>query len=158
MDCSMPGLPVHYHPPYWNLWSLLKLMPIQSVMPSTHLLCHPLLLLPLIFPSIRDFSNESVLHMRWPKYLSFSISPFNDSSGLISFRMDWLDLLARPRDSQESSPTPQFKSINSFLLSFLYLWKILQRIAESKKRLLFHLSAIPLHGFCFVSLKHLGWN
>jgi len=77
--------------------SLLKLMSIESVMPSNHLvLCCPLLLLPSIFPSIRVFSNESVLHIRWPKYwsFSFSISPSNEYSGLISFRMDWLDLLA----------------------------------------------------------------
>ena len=80
-----------------NSWSLLKLMSIESVMPSNHLvLCHPLLLLPLIFPRIRVFSKESVLHIRWPKYWSFSfnISPSNEYSGLISFRMDWLDLLA----------------------------------------------------------------
>ena len=80
-----------------NSWSLLKLMSIMSVMPSNHLiLCRPLLLPPSIFPSIRVFSNESVLRMRWPKYwsFSFSISPFNEYSGLISFRMDWLDLLA----------------------------------------------------------------
>ena len=78
-------------------WSLLKLMSIESVMPSDHLiLCHPLLLQPSIFSSIRVFSNESVLRIRWPKYwsFSFSISPFNEYSGLISFRMDWLDLLA----------------------------------------------------------------
>ena len=78
-------------------WSLLKLMSIESVMPSNHLiLCHPLLLLPSIFASIRVFSSESVLHIRWPKYwsFSFSISPSSEYSGLISFRMDWLDLLA----------------------------------------------------------------
>ena len=78
-------------------WSLLKLMSIELVMPSNHLiLCRPLLLLPSIFPSIRVFSNESVLHIRWPKYwsFSFSISPSNEYSWLISFRMDWLDLLA----------------------------------------------------------------
>ena len=78
-------------------WSLLKLMSIESVMPSNHLiLCHPLFLLPSIFPSIRVFSNESVLHIRWPKYWSFSfrICPSNEYSGLISFRMHWLDLLA----------------------------------------------------------------
>ena len=77
--------------------SLLKLMPIESVMPSNHLiLCCPLLLLPSIFPSIRVFSNDSVLHIRWPKYwsFSFSISPSNEYSGLTSFRMNWLDLLA----------------------------------------------------------------
>ena len=80
-----------------NTWSLLKLMSIELVMPSNHLiLCHPLLLLPSIFPNIRVFSNKSVLCIRWPKYwsFSFSISPSNEYSGLISFRMDWLDLLA----------------------------------------------------------------
>ena len=80
-----------------NSWNLLKLMSIESVMPSNHLiLCHPLLLLPSIFPSNRVFSNESVRHIRWPKYWSFSfnISPSNEYSGLISFRMDWLDRLA----------------------------------------------------------------
>ena len=79
-----------------NSWSLLKLMSIESEMPSTHLiLCHPLLLLPPIPPSIRVFSNESALHMRWPKFWSFSfnISSSNEYPGLISFRMDWLDLL-----------------------------------------------------------------
>ena len=80
-----------------NSRSLLKLMPIELVMPSNHLiLCHPLLLLPSTLPSIRVFSNESTLHMRWPKYWSFSfnISPSNEHPGLISFRTDWLDLLA----------------------------------------------------------------
>ena len=80
-----------------NSQSLLKLMFIESVIPSNHLiLCHPLLLLPSIFPSIRVFSKESVLHIRWPKgwSFSFSISPSNEYSGLISFRMDWFDLLA----------------------------------------------------------------
>ena len=80
-----------------NPWNLPKLMSIESVMPSNHLIiCYPLLLLPSIFSSIRDFSNESVLRIRWPKYWSFSfnISPSNEHSGLISFRMDWLDLLA----------------------------------------------------------------
>ena len=80
-----------------NSQSLLKLMSIESVMPSNHLiLCRPLLLLPSIFPTIRVFSSESVLHIRWPEYwsFSFSISPSTEYSGLISFRMDWLDLLA----------------------------------------------------------------
>ena len=80
-----------------NSWSLLKLMSIGAVIPSNHLiLCCPLLLLPSIFPRIKVFSNESVLHIRWPKYwsFSFSISPSNEYSGLISFRIDWLDLLA----------------------------------------------------------------
>ena len=86
MDCSTPGFPVHQ-----QLQSLLKLMSIKSVMPSNHLiLCCPLLLLPSIFPSIRVFSNESVLHIRWPKYwgFSFSVSPLNEYPGLISFQID----------------------------------------------------------------------
>ena len=77
-----------------NSWSLLKLMSVVSVMPSNHLiLCCPLLLLPSIFPSIRVFSNELALGIRWPKYWSFSVSPSNEYSGLISFRIDWLDRL-----------------------------------------------------------------
>ena len=106
-----------------NSQSLLKLMSIELVMPSNHLiLCHPLPLLPSIFPSIRVFSNESVLLIRWWKYwsFSFSISPSNEHPGLIPFRMNWLDLLEVQGDSQESSPTPQFKSINSSVLRFLY--------------------------------------
>ena len=105
-----------------NSQSLLKLMSIESVMPSNHLiLCRPLLLLPPIPPSIRVFSNESVLRIRQPNYwnFSFSISPSNEQPGLISFRMDWLDLLA-VQGNIESSLTPQFKSINSSALSFLY--------------------------------------
>ena len=105
-----------------NSRSSPKLMSIESVMPSSHLiLCRPLLLLPLIPPSIRVFSNESTLHMRWSKYwsFSFSISLSNEHPGLSS-----KDRLARspcsPRESQESSPTPQFKSINSSALSCLY--------------------------------------
>ena len=91
MDCSTPGLSIT------NSRSLFKLTSIESVMPSNHLLlCHPLLLMTSILPSIRVFSNESVLYIRWPKYcsFSFSISPSNEYSGLISFRMDWLDHLA----------------------------------------------------------------
>ena len=91
LDCSMLGFPA-----FTNSWSLLKFMSIESMMPSSHLiLCHPLLLPPSIFPSVRVFSNESVLCIRWPKYwsFSFSISPSNEYSGLISIRMDWLDLL-----------------------------------------------------------------
>ena len=105
-----------------NSQSSPKLMSIESVMPSNHLiLCHPLLLLPSIFPSIRVFSNGSAVCIRWPKYWSFSfnINPSNEHPGLISFRMDWLDLLA-VQGTLESSPTPQFKSINSSAFSFLY--------------------------------------
>ena len=86
MNCSTPGLPIHHQ---------LQLMSIKSVMPSSYLvLCCPLLLLPPIPPSIRDFPNESTLCMRWPKYWSFSIIPSKEHPGLISFRTDWLDLLA----------------------------------------------------------------
>ena len=91
MDCSMPGFPVHHHPQ-----SLLKLKSMESVIPSNHLiLCHSLLL-PSVFPNIRVFSRESFLHIRWPKYWSFSfnICPSNENPGMISIRMDWLDLLA----------------------------------------------------------------
>ena len=105
-------------------WSLLRLTSIESVMPSNHLiLCHPLFLQASIFLSIKVFSNESILCIRWPKYwsFSFSICPSNEYSRLISFRMDWLDgSPCSPRESQESSPTPQFKSINSLELSFLH--------------------------------------
>ena len=92
MDCSTPGLPVHH-----QLLEFTQTHSIKSGMPSNHLILgHPLLLLPSIFPSIRVFSNESILHMRWSKYwgLSFSISPSNEYSGLISFRIDWFNLLA----------------------------------------------------------------
>ena len=102
MDCSLPGSPIHgtfqARVLEWGVIAFsIKLMSIELVMPSSHLiLCHPLLLLPPIPPSIRVFSNESTLRMRWPKYWSFSfnISPSNEHPGLISFRMDWLDLLA----------------------------------------------------------------
>ena len=90
MNCSMPGIPVHHQLP-----ELAQLISIKLVKPSNHLfLCPLFLLLPSIFPSIRVFSIESVLRISWPKYWSFSISPFNEYSGLISFKMDWLDLLA----------------------------------------------------------------
>ena len=117
MNRSTPVLPVHHHLPEFS-----RLTSIESVMPPSHLiLCHPLLLLPSIFPSNRVFSNESALRIRWPKYWSFSfnISPSNEHPGLISFRMDWLDLLS-VQGTLASSPALQFKSINSSALSFLY--------------------------------------
>ena len=100
MHCSTPGLPVHH-----------QLMSIESVIPSNHLiLCHLLLLLASIFTSIRVFSNESALCITWPKYWSssFNISPSNEHPGLISF--GWTGWISFPRDSQESSPTPQFRN------------------------------------------------
>ena len=113
-NCSTPGLPVLHH--------LLELAQTHvhcmgdAIQPSH--LCHPLLLPPSIFPRVRVFSNESVLRIRWPMYWSFdfSISPSNEYSGLISFRMDWVGSPCNPRDSQESSLTPHFKSINSLKL------------------------------------------
>ena len=117
MDCSTSGLPVHHYSQ-----SLLKLMSTVLVMLSNNLiLCHPLLLLPSIFPSLRVFSKQSVLHIRWPKYwsFSFSISPFNEYSGLVSFSIDWFDLLAI-QGTLKSLLQPQFKSINSSVLSFLH--------------------------------------
>ena len=115
-------------------WSLLKLMFIESVMPSNHLiLCHPLLLLPSVFPSIRVFSSESALHIRWPEYesVSFSISPSSEYSGLISFRMDWLDLLAiqgilkslLKYHSSKASVLPLSFLYSSTLASIHYYWK-----------------------------------
>ena len=121
MDCSMPGLPVHLPPA--NSRCLLKLMSIEWVMPSSHLiLCRPLLLLPSIFPNIRVLSNESVLHIRWPKCwrFSFSISPSNEYSGLISFRMDWLEIL------------------NTYCNSTILQWKILINLKNKDSHNLAH--------------------
>ena len=117
MDCSTPVFSVLQY-----FQQLARFMSTESVMLSNPLiLCHSLLLLPSIFPSIRVFFSESVLCIRWPKYwsFSFSISPTSEYSGLISFRIDWLDLIA-VQEIQESSPTPQFKSINSLALSFIF--------------------------------------
>ena len=104
-------------------WSLLRLMSIESVRLSNHLiLCLHLLLLPSVFPSIRVFSNESALCNRWPKYwsLSLNLSPSKEYSELISFRIDSLNLLSVQWTLKKSSPTPHFRSINSSVLSFLY--------------------------------------
>ena len=114
MNCYMPGFPVS--------WSFLKLMSIESLMPFNHLtLCHPLLLLPSFFPSIRVFPIKLAFHIRCPKYrsFSFSISPSNEYSELISFRIDWFDLLAVQR-SLKSPPVPQLESINSSVLRLLH--------------------------------------
>ena len=117
MNCSMPGLPVHHQ---------LKLMSIESVMPSSQLiLCRPLLLLPPIPHSSRVFSNESTLPMRWPEYCTFSlsISPSNEHPALISFRMDWLDLLAvqgtRKSLLQHHSSTASILRCSAFFFFFL---------------------------------------
>ena len=118
MDCSTPGLPCPASPPA----ACSNSLSIESVMSSSHLiLCHPLLLLPSIFPSTRVFSNELVLHIRCPKFwsFSFSISPSNEYSGLISFRIDWFDLLQSKGLSRVFSNTT-VQSTNSSALSFLY--------------------------------------
>ena len=110
-----------------NSKSLLKLMSIESLMPSNHLiLCHLLLLLPSIFPSIRVFSNESVLHIRWPKYwsFSFSISPSNEHPGLISFRMDWLDLLAVQGTLKSLLPHQSSKASMQWRLGCIYHFEL----------------------------------
>ena len=124
-DSLRPHGPQHARPPCLSpAPSLPKCMSIESVIPSNYfILCCPLLLLPSIFPRIRAFSSESALRIRWPQYWSFSfnISPYNEHPGLISFRDGLVGTLCSPRDSQESSPTPQFKSINSSALSFLYI-------------------------------------
>ena len=117
MNRNTPGLPVLHQLPEFTQTHVHR-----AVMPSSHLiLCRPLLLLLPIPPSIRVFSNESALCMRWPKYWSFSFSIIasKEIPGLISFRMDWLDLL-EVQGTLKSSPTPQFKSINSSVLSFLH--------------------------------------
>ena len=118
MDCSTPGLPT-----ITNSWSLLKLMSVESVMPSNHLIfCHPLFLLTSsVFPSIMVFSNESTLCMKWPKYwsFSFSISPSNEHPGLISFRMDGLDLLA-VQGTLNSLLQHHSSKASILLCSFLY--------------------------------------
>ena len=115
MDCSTPGLPVYHQ--------LLEFTQthVESVMPSNNIILFHPILPPSIFPSIRVFSNQSVLCIRWPKYyrFSYSISPSNEYSGLISFRMDWLDLLA-VQGTLKSLLQTKFKSINSSVLSFLY--------------------------------------
>ena len=116
MNCSTPGFPVHHQLPELTQTDVHQVSDtIQPLIPfKTVILCRPLLL-PSFFPSIRVFSNESVLHIRWPKYWSC-----NKYLGLISFKMDWLDLFAVQGTLQESSPTLQFKSISSLALSFLY--------------------------------------
>ena len=117
IDCSTPGSSVLHHLPEFTQTHVRWVG--DAVQPS-HSLSSPLLL-PSIFPSIRVFSNQLALHIRWPKYgnFSFSISPSNEYSGLIPFRIDWFDLFA-VQGTLKSSPTPQFKSINSLVLTLLY--------------------------------------
>ena len=130
-------------PSFTVFWTLLKFMSCELGMSSNHLiLCHRFLLLPSIFPSIRVFSNELALCTTWPKYwrFSFSIRTSNVYSGLISFSIDWLDLLWCSRNSQESSLAPQFKNINSSVLSLPYgsnshiCIQLLETIHQLKKK------------------------
>ena len=118
MNHSTPGLPVHHHLPEFTRTHIHRVS--DAIQPSHPL--SPLLLLPPIPPSFKVFSNESTLRMRWPKYWSFSFSiiPSKEIPGLISFRMDCLEFPCSPRDSKESSPQPQFKSINSSVFSLLH--------------------------------------
>ena len=139
--------------------SLLKLMSIKLVMSSNHLiLCHPLLL-PSIFPSITVFSNESVLHISWPKYwsFSFSISPSNEYSGLISFRFDWCDLLAVQGTLKSLLLTPQFKSINSLAFSFLHSPSLTSIIDHWTNHSLDYTNLCWQSSLCF-SICYLGWS
>ena len=138
-------------------WSSLRLTSIESVMPSSHLiLCRPLLLLPSIFPSIRVFSNESALRMRWPKYWSFSfnIIPSNEQPGLISFRMDWLDLLAvqgtikslLQHQSLKASQSCQLKQ----KLSFSALWYLKYLLASLLSKLEIYIDRSELRTYCIM--------
>ena len=145
MGCSMPGFPFfHYLPEF------AQFMSIESVILSNHLfLCSPLLLLPSFFPSIRVFSNELALGIRWPKHWSFIISPSSEYSGLISFRIDWFDLFA-VQETLKSSPAPQFKSINSSSLNLLWKW---HSVFFGKG------SGNPLHYSCLEnSMDRGGWQ
>ena len=133
-------------------------MSIELMMPSNHLiLCHPLLLLPSVFPNIRVLSNEQALCIKWSKYWSFSfsfiLSPFSEYSGLISFRIDCFDL---PRDSQESSPAPKFESINSWALSLLYC-PTLTSIHDYWKSQSFDYTDLCWQNLCFL-ICYLGWE
>ena len=131
MDCSTPGLPVHHQLPEFTQTH------VHRVSDANHLiLCCPLLLLPSVFPSIRVFSNESVLRIRWPKYWSFSlsISPPNEYSGLISFRMDWLDFLALQRTLKGllQHHSSKASSVLSFLYSHIHTW-LLKKTALTRQ-------------------------
>ena len=146
MDCSTPGLPVH------RQLSEFTQAHVHWVSDANLILCRPLLLLPSIFPSIRVFSDESVFRIRWPKdwSFSFSISPSNEYSGLISFRMDWLDLLAF-QETPKSLLQHQFKIISSLVLSFLYS-PILTSIHDYWKN-----QSFDQMNFCWNINEHLKW-
>ena len=142
MICSKPAFPVHQ-----ISWNLFKLMSIELVMPSNHLiLCSPLLLLPSIFPSIRVVSNESVLRIRWPKYWSFSISPSNEYSELISFRIDWFDLHA-VQGTLKSLPQHHSLKVSIIQCSGFFIfhaWQVMPYCQEGNNRNLYLGSGVGL--------------
>ena len=151
---ALPGFPVHSQLPEFT-----QLMSIESVMPSNHLiLCPPLFLLPLIFPSIRVFSNESALCIRWPRYWSFSfnISPSNEHSGLISFRMDWLDLLAVQGTlsllQHHSSKAPILRCSAFFILQLSHPYMTTGKTIALTRR-----TFISRKCLCFL-MCYLGWS
>ena len=128
MNCSMPDFPVLYH-----FLEFAQLMFIESVMPSNHLiLCHPLLLLPSIFPSIKVFSNELALCVRWPKYWNFSISPSNEYSELISFKINWFDLLA-VQDTHKSLLQHHSSKVSIFWHSAFFLVQLSHLYVSTRK-------------------------
>ena len=128
MNCSMPDFPVLYH-----FLEFAQLMFIESVMPSNHLiLCHPLLLLPSIFPSIKVFSNELALCVRWPKYWNFSISPSNEYSELISFKINWFDLLA-VQDTHKSLLQHHSSKVSIFWHSAFFLVQLSHLYMSTRK-------------------------
>ena len=154
MDCSTSGLPVHQ-----QLLELIKLMPIELMMPSNHLiLCHPLLLRPSIFPSIRVFSNELILHIMWRKYwsFSFSISPSNEYSALISFRMDRLDLPAV--QGTLKSILQQHSSKASILRFSAYFIVQLSHPHMTTGKPKFWLYAPLLAKWCLFLIRFLSWS
>ena len=118
MDCSKTVFPILRYLPEFAQTQVCTDSTESVILSNCLILCHLLLLLPSVFPSIQVYSNELALHIRWPKYWSFSISPSNEYSGLIFFRIDWSP--CSPRDPQESSPAPQFKSIGSSVLNLVY--------------------------------------
>ena len=153
-DSLRPHELQHARPPYPSPTPRVYPNPsIESVMPSSHLiLCRPLLLLPPIFPSIRVFSNESALHIRWPKYytFSFSICPSSENPGLISFRMDWFNLLAVKGTTQESSPTPQFKTLVTNKTAGVFCCKIESLKIKARNVFVQIFLFLPQIGYCML--------
>ena len=156
MNCSMPGLPVHHQLPECPP----KPMSIESVMPSNHLiLCRPLLLLPSIFPSIRVFSDESPLRIRWSKYWSFSfnISPSNEHPGLISFRMDWLDLLAL-RGTLKSLLQHHSSKASILRCSFFFIVQLSHPYMTTGRTIALTKWTFVVKVMSLLLIRYLGWS